>query len=181
MPAQRNDLPFQYQMRGQQMQYLHDDGLAHAIDQRDRDLEDFLGRRRSGDVLWQRCEALQFNATMNGSQDFNYSDPNQYPFATVATFDVSAIYLSPDRATSIGAQVYSNNTEAPQGASGLLYNGLFTTTPGAGWASLGALAPAIQPMTPSQTWLWVLRLYGVSGGPTNYSARYTIRLQRTVA
>src|SRR5436190_3119179 len=44
MAAPRNNLPFQYQMRGQQMQYLDGDLLAHAIDQRDRDLEDYLGR-----------------------------------------------------------------------------------------------------------------------------------------
>jgi hypothetical protein len=43
MAVPRNDLPFQYMMRGQQMQYLDGDMLAHAIDQRDRDLEDFLG------------------------------------------------------------------------------------------------------------------------------------------
>ena len=38
-----NTLPFQYLMRGQQLQYLDGDAHAHAIDQRDRDLEDYLG------------------------------------------------------------------------------------------------------------------------------------------
>lgn len=46
--AARNSLPFEYQMRGQQMQYLDGDVLAHAIDQRDRDLEDYLGTATAG-------------------------------------------------------------------------------------------------------------------------------------
>lgn len=38
-----NKLRFQYLMRGQQLQYLDGDLHSHAIDQRDRDLEDYLG------------------------------------------------------------------------------------------------------------------------------------------
>lgn len=40
---QPNKLPFQYLIRGQQLQYLASDAHAHAVDQRDRDLEDYLG------------------------------------------------------------------------------------------------------------------------------------------
>ena len=43
MAAPLNALPFQYLMRGQQLQYLDGDAEAHAIDQRDLRLEDYLG------------------------------------------------------------------------------------------------------------------------------------------
>jgi hypothetical protein len=41
--AAPNALPFQYQIRGQQLQYLEDENLAQAIESRDTQLEDYLG------------------------------------------------------------------------------------------------------------------------------------------
>lgn len=39
-----NTLPFQYLVRGQQLQYLNGDAESQAIEQRDVELEDYLGR-----------------------------------------------------------------------------------------------------------------------------------------
>src|SRR4051812_18121934 len=44
MAAPRNKLPFQYLIRGQQLQYLDGDAESHAVESRDNDLEDFLGK-----------------------------------------------------------------------------------------------------------------------------------------
>jgi hypothetical protein len=44
MPAPRNTLPFQYLLRGNSLEYLKGPEHASAVEQRDADLEDFLGR-----------------------------------------------------------------------------------------------------------------------------------------
>lgn len=44
MAAKQNRLPFQYAIRGQQLQYLDGDPESSAIETRDAELEDFLGK-----------------------------------------------------------------------------------------------------------------------------------------
>ena len=182
MPAPRNDLPFQYQMRGQQLQYLGGDAEAHAIDQRDRDLEDFLGQHRAGDVLWQRVELVSFDSFMNDTEDRTYQDTaGVFSFPTVSTFEATAIYMKPDRAASVALEMYSNSQGAPPGLAGTVYSYITGATAGPDWCALHGPASGSIPLAANAGGAqWTMRFYGVTGGVTAYSGRFNLRMIRTV-
>jgi hypothetical protein len=66
--ARPNTLPFQYGLRGQQLQYLDGDAHALAVEQRDSELEDYLG----GVVAWR---AFPFAV---GWKNYSGMQPVQY-------------------------------------------------------------------------------------------------------
>jgi hypothetical protein len=141
-----------------------------------------------GTVLYtQFWKGNTVNGVMNGTIDFPHQETpaTTYPFDTVATISVSALYLKTDRQTDLGALIFAPGYIGPVGSAKIFDNlpappaGLaLYPSAGVGYTPLPSLfaSELMHPNEPPPT--WNVRLQGPIGGPTEFSAEYNVLLQR---
>lgn len=136
----------------------------------------------SGTVLKSRAQNEYFGSYMNETVDVTYTDgAGTFPYATVATFSASAIYMAPDRSTAVGTMLYTNDRNSPSGG-GIIFGDVTGFASGNVWVYMGSLPFATVWIPPNAAQGgFVLRINGVQGGSTYYQYIFNLAMTRYVA